>query len=141
MCLGRSRAQMAVSSRHQRNNEHKNQLTEEILNIYSHNQRGLTKPDHMEELMHFLNSNKAYAACLQETWKLGDNIEEHEGNIIINHGPPTKLCRRGSLGVSIVISRQARDAWERAGAQPLYFGMRIIATRLHVEDKRGKISK
>jgi hypothetical protein len=95
----------------------------------------------MEEEMGFLLSNKAYVACWQETWKIGDTIENHNGNIIINHGPPTKLCRRGSLGVSIVISREAKPAWERAGAQKLYFGLRILATCLHVEQPGGKIAK
>ena len=91
--------------------------------------------------MQFLETNNAFAACLQETWKLGNTIEQHNSNIIINHGPDKKLCHRGSLGVVIVITRHSKQAWEQAGSQQLYFGNRIIATRFHMDGANGKTIK
>jgi hypothetical protein len=115
-------------------------LSESFVKIIQHNVRGPQKDEYMEEFIAWFEQLKGYAACLQETWKLGDTTEEHEdsGCVILNHGPPAKLCRRGSLGVAIVIARRARRAWEKAGSQALYFGLRIIATRLHLEDGKGR---
>ncbi len=45
------------------------------------------------------------------------------------------------MGVAIVLSRQARKAWEIAGSGVLYFGLRIIAIRLHIIDPKGKVVK
>ena len=41
------------------------------VNIFSKNERGLTRDSHMEETILWLDSHKGYAAGLQETWKLG----------------------------------------------------------------------
>ena len=95
----------------------------------------------MEEVIGWLRSVNGYAACLQESWKLGDTVEKHKEFLILNHGPTTKLCRRGSLGVSIVLSWKARREWEAAGSQVLYFGIRIIVIRLHCKDAKGKVVK
>ena len=141
MCMPK-RARPAASDRRSRSGiRSKKQLTEQIKNIFSHNLRGLTKPEHTEEFMQFLETNNALAACLQETWKLGNTIEQHNSNIIINHGPDKKLCRRGSLGVAIVITRHSKQAWEQADSQQLYFGNRIIATRFHMVGANGKTIK
>jgi exonuclease III len=80
----------------------------------------------------------AWAVGLQETWRTGDAIEEHRGYTILTHGPKQKLCRRGSLGVAIALGRDARQAWEKAGSQVLFYGPRIIATRLELQDTYGK---
>jgi hypothetical protein len=45
-----------------------------------------------------------------------------------------KTCRRGAQGAAIVLSPEARNAWEEAGSQQLCFGTRIIAKRLKVYD-------
>jgi exonuclease III len=85
-----------------------------------------------------MERNGAWAVGLQETWRTGDTIEEHRDYTILNHGPHQKLCNRGSLGVAIALSRDARQAWEKAGSQVLYYGLRIIATRLEMQDTHGK---
>lgn len=80
---------------------------------------------------------RGYAACLQETWRLGKTVEQHDGCVLLNTGPAQKLCKRGSLGVGILLSKLAVQAWEAAGSQVLRFGLRVLATRLHVSDPRG----
>jgi hypothetical protein len=92
----------------------------------------------MEELVAWLERTGVFAGGLQETWKTGKTQEEHRGYVILNHGPVKKLCNRGSLGVAIVLSPEARKGWEEAGARIDYFGPRIIATRLNVLDANGK---
>jgi hypothetical protein len=44
-----------------------------------------SQDEHTEEFNLWFNKLKAFAACLQETWKLGNTTEEHNGMIIINH--------------------------------------------------------
>ena len=71
----------------------------------------------MEEMLAWIRTLKGvYAACLQETWKLGDTVEENTGCVLLNHGPEVKLCKRGSLGVAILLSPSAQKAWEKAGS-------------------------
>jgi hypothetical protein len=73
-----------------------------------------------------------WAACLQETWPIGDSTLENGGLTFIHHGLSEKPCKRGALGVAIVLSLEARKAWERAGSKIIYFGPRIRATRLRL---------
>ena len=116
-------------------------LRESHVRILSNNQRGMSKDAQIEQVLAWFDNVNAYAAGLQETWKLGDETEVNNGRIILNHGPKNKLCNRGSLGVSIVLSLPAVLAWERAASQRMTFGPRIIATRLHIEDRRGQLLK
>ena len=108
------------------------QLRKSCILLLSHNCRGLTKDEQVEEFDSWLKSRGAYAVCLQETWKVGNTSEEHNGDLILNPGPPEKLCNRGSFGVAIALGPRARKAWDRAGSIVLYFGLRIMATRLHL---------
>ena len=62
-------AQMGSSDQHLRSNTRdKNKLSELMLNIISHNVRGLVKDQHIEECLAFATKSKAWATCLQETW-------------------------------------------------------------------------
>ena len=59
--------------------------------------------------------------------------------VILNHGPPAKLCKRGSLGVAIELSPPpAVQAWDRAGNVRLHFGLRIIDVCLLIDDRVGE---
>jgi hypothetical protein len=71
-----------------------------------------------------------WAATLQETWRIGDNTWENGGLTFIHDGLSEKPCKRGALGVAIALSSEAPNAWERAGLKIMYFGQRILATRL-----------
>ena len=95
----------------------------------------------MEELVHGLKESRVFAASLQETWIVGDKVLEHDRYTIINHGPPAKLCSRGSLGVAIALDPSAKKAWESAGCTVLYFGIRIIVVRLKVTSFKAKRKK
>ena len=130
---------MVSNVQHQRiKKKGKKKFNEATLMILSHNTRGLARAEHIEECINWTEERKAWATCLQETWILKNTIYEHNNSTIINHGPPEKLCRRGSLGVAIVLNQDARKAWEAAGSQRLYFGIRILAIRLKInsDDKR-----
>ena len=98
----------------------KKQLRESFvrtIRLISHNVRGLQKDEYVEEMLAWIRTLKGvYAACLQETWKLGDTVEENTGCVLLNHGPEVKLCKRGSLGVAILLSPSAQKAWEKAGS-------------------------
>ena len=114
------------------------QLRESSILILGQNTRGLTKDEHVEEFYLWFKKLKAWAATIQESWRLKDTIEEHDEMILINHGPPEKLCKRGSLGVAIALGKAARKAWEQAGSVILHFGLRILAIRLLALDPKGK---
>jgi hypothetical protein len=120
----------------------KKQLRESFvrtIRLISHNVRGLQKDEYVEEMLAWIRTLKdVYAACLQETWKLGDTVEENTGFVLLNHGPEVKLCKRGSLGVAILLSPSAQKAWEKAGSQVLHYGRRIIATRLSLTDNEER---
>jgi len=49
-----------------------------------------------------------------------------------------KPCARGAQGVAIVLGPEAKIAWEQAGCQRLYFGTRIVATRLKLVDATNR---
>jgi hypothetical protein len=57
---------------------------------------------------------------------------------LIHNGLASKVCRRGSLGVAIVLSPLAKRAWEKGGSKVHFFGDRIIAAWLRLEDMVGK---
>ena len=118
-----------------------NKPSESFVRIFSHNVRGLQKDEYVEEVVGWLRHVQGYVACLQESWRLCDTIEQHKEFLILNHGPLAKLCRRGSLGVTIVLGWKARRDWETAGSQVLHFGLRIMAVRLHSKDGKGKVVK
>jgi exonuclease III len=126
------------SKPHNRNTVEKQTLSELTINIFSQNVRGLQRDEYVEESTRWMAQNNAFVTCMQETWKLGDTLEETNSMLIMNHGPKEKLCKRGSLGVAIALSPDARKAWERAGSQRLYFGLRIIATRLRIIDNASR---
>jgi len=61
-------------------------------------------------------------------------VQENEGHAFLEHGSAEKECRRGSQGVAIALSLDARRAWERAGSQRPTSGPRILTTRLVAVD-------
>ena len=65
-------------------------------------------------------------------------MHRNEGFTFLEHGLAEKVCHRGSQGVAIVLSPDARKAWERAGSLRMTFGERILATRLIVLDSQKR---
>ena len=67
-----------------------------------------------------------------------DSEETDDGWTMLWHGLPEKVCRRGSQGVGIFISPEAKAGWDEAGGEKLTFGNRILATRIHVKDRKRR---
>ena len=109
------------------------------MTITSQNVQGF-KLEKEQDLLNNVINNNVFAAALQETWRLGDTElrDPEKGCIIINHAPSERICRRGALGVAIVLSPAAVKAWEKGGNKILYFGPRIVAVRLVLEDALRK---
>ena len=83
------------------------------------NVRGLTTLK-LEKLIQFMKSQRLLITCLMETWRVtkqGLEIEEIDGFLIIHHGEPEKSCNRGRNGVAIILSPEARAAWELGGSK------------------------
>ena len=78
----------------------------------------------LEEVLVTLKENGA-----QETWRL--NVEELKhidtGCSSINHGLKDRSCRRGSLGVMIILSPLVVKAYVRGGSKKKTFGDRTIS--------------
>ena len=81
----------------------------------------------------------AFAACLQETWRLGrEELADADGSVFLGSGLAAKTCRRGAEGVGLWLSRGAVAAWEAAGRAFLFASPRLLAIRLLVHDARGR---
>ena len=101
----------------------------DTVKIYSQNSRGL-RAAALEEVLATMKKEGVFVWLLQETWRL--NTEEHhheDGYVTINHGPKEKLCRRGSLGVMIVLSPAAVEAYVRGGNRRMTYGLRVYGIK------------
>ncbi len=103
----------------------------DTVTIYSQNSRGL-RDDKLEEVLATLKEKNIFAWCVQESWRIKiEQLDHHDtGCLSINHGPDEKLCRRGSLGVMIILSPLAKAAYERGGCKKKVYGLRIISVLL-----------
>ena len=77
------------------------------IDIMSQTLRGF-KEDKAEEIILRMVERNVLAVCLQETWRIGDSTWENGGLTFIHHGLSEKPCKRGALGVAIVLSSEAR---------------------------------
>ena len=111
-----------------------------IISIVSQNVRGLKSDERLEELFTSINTRNIFAACLQETWRSGNETIEYGPCRLVHGGlDPEDQCRRGSQGVAIVLSARGADAWRAFGYvihQDL--GARIIGIRLLVQDMQKR---
>ena len=113
----------------------------DTVKIYSQNSRGL-RAAALEEVLATMKKEEVFVWALQETWRL--NTEEHhheDGYVTINHGPKEKLCRRGSLGVMLVLSPAAVEAYVRGGNKRRAYGLRVLAVDLVLLDEKDKVVK
>ena len=108
----------------------------------SQNVRGLNH-DKEEELIDFMCTNNIFACGIQETWRLGSNITENNGFVVVQHGCEQKRRRKGrtSGGVAIILSPVAKKAWSAAGSQFFHFGDRILAVRLSLSDAKMRMNE
>ena len=112
-------------------------LRKTFVNIISQNVRGFSD-EKEEEIIDCMGKHKIWAACLQETWRTTKASWENNGYTFLHNGLDVKPCARGAQGVAIVLGPDARIAWEKAGSQQLYFGTRIVATRLKLIDATNR---
>jgi len=114
----------------------------DTVTIYSQNSRGL-RDDKLEEVLATMKEKNIFAWCVQESWRIKmEQLDHHDtGCLSINHGPDEKLCRRGSLGVMIILSPLAKAAYERGGCKKKVYGLRIVSVLLVMEDEKGKTIK
>ena len=112
----------------------------DTVKFYSQNSRGL-RADKLEEVLATMKKEDVFVWMLQETWRL--KTEEHDnddGYVTINHGPDEKLCRRGSLGVMVVLSPEAVKAYERGGSMRQTYGLRVLSVKLVLlDDKKREV--
>ena len=120
-----------------------------VKRIVSHNVRGMRDEyaDKQEALVEWAKTKHVFVACLQEVWRTGTavhkNVEVHgmpTGWALITHGLQTAVCARGSQGVGILLSPEAKVAWEKAGSDTFTFGNRILAVRLLMRDEKGRVA-
>ena len=86
------------------------------ISLISQNARGVKAEEWMEELTSSMNRRGIFAACVQETWRSGnDVIDLNRCKLILAGLKKEEQSRRGSQGVGIVLSSLAVDAWRAAG--------------------------
>ena len=122
-------------------------LSDPVKRIVSQNIRGLRGEyaDKQEALVEWAKRKHVMVACLQEVWRTGtvtqNNIHADglpTGWALITHGLQTAVCARGSQGVGILLSPEAKVMWEKAGCDIFTFGARILAVRLLMRDEKGR---
>ena len=104
------------------------------------NCRGLKTDARLTELVDIIGCRRAFAVCLQETWRAGNEEPLEEDGFTFVGAAPAEQTGRGSRGVAIVLSRSAAAAWREAGTHVWRISSRVIAVRLLVRDpvKRSK---
>jgi len=84
-----------------------------------------------------MKEQRLLVTCLMETWRVtpqGWESEEMDGFLIIHHGETAKLCNRGRNVVAIILSPEARAAWELGGSWVRHSSNgRVITVRLSIE--------
>ena len=106
-----------------------------LINLQTHNLRGLNESS-LQCLLQCMQTYDIFAYFVQEHWRCGHGAERVRDSVFLYNGLQQPVCPRGSQGVGIFLSPEAVQAWERAGAQNLAYGERLIATRVHLTDSR-----
>ena len=79
--------------------------------------------------------------AIMETWRVTKQemeIEEIDGFLIIHHGETAKSCNRGRNGVTIILSPEARAAWELGGSKEWHGSTgRALTVRIPLEGRKS----
>ena len=119
----------------------KSKKSQHSATIISQNVRGLKSAEKIDILFGVMEERKVFAACLQETWRSGVEVLQHDKYRLITAGldPEEVQCRRGSQGVAIALSPLAVSYWEAGGSEVhTDLGARVIGLRLSMTDKKNK---
>ncbi|XP_066932661.1 craniofacial development protein 2-like [Clytia hemisphaerica] len=110
-------------------------LKRNIVQILSQNALGLKSDDRINEITLMLHKRNIFICCIQETWRTGpENLDGNYGYKLLLSGKEIQTNNRGSLGVGIILSPNAHNAWKAAGCEIHRFSARIIAVRLTMVD-------
>ena len=106
--------------------------------FFTQNCRGVKTDDRLTMLFDGVERRGAFAAFLQETWRVGEEALEQQGCCFLGLGPD-KQEGRGSLGLGIVLGRLAYQAWRHSGAvvHRDLGSNRVMAVRLEVQEQRS----
>ena len=119
----------------------KRKKSDNSVTIISQNVRGLKSAEKVDELFNIMSARDVFAACLQETWRSGKEMLQHDKYRLIMAGLNAKEMkgRRGSQGVAIALSPKAELAWAAGGSETHDdLGARALAVRLAMKDEKGK---
>jgi exonuclease III len=104
--------------------------------LTGHNVRGLT-PLKLEKAVRFMKERRLLVSVQMETWietPQGWTSKEIDGFLVIYHGETAKSCNRGRNGVAIILSPEARAAWELGGSWIRHSSNgRVLTVRLTIE--------
>ena len=80
--------------------------------ILSQNVRGMKNDTRIEILLNVMKERNAIAVCLQETWRNGIELLEHDSFKILSVGldKNTQQGNRGSQGVAIALNSDGEAA-------------------------------
>ena len=106
------------------------------LTIFSQNCLGLKTEARRTELLDVLEQRRAFAVCLQETWRPGSEDVIVGSWRCLGIGPELQQGR-GTKGVAIYLSRTASRAYDAADCQCYHEGLRNIAVRLMANTAGG----
>ena len=91
----------------------------------------------LEKVLQFMKEHRLLVTCLMETWQVtpqGWHSEDVDGFLVIHHGETAKSCNSGRSGVEIILSPEARAAWEIGGSWVRHSSNgRVLTARLPVE--------
>jgi hypothetical protein len=91
--------------------------------IYSQNIQGGKDPLKLEYITETMKERGIDIYLLQETWLEGNFTRDiGEGCLLIHHGLEEATCNRGTGGVGIILSKRAKEAWNKAGNPPPTYG-------------------
>ena len=113
------------------------------IQILSQNVRGLKTVTRTDLLFNVMKERNAIAACLQETWRSGFELLEHDSYKLISSGldKNVQLGKRGSQGVAILLNHDGVNAWKAAGHENTLISVHVsLLFASFLKIMRGEIS-
>jgi exonuclease III len=111
-----------------------------VARLSGQNVRGLTTLK-LEKLIQFMKRQRLLITAIMETWRVTKQemeIEEIDGFLIIHHGETAKSCNRGRNSVAIILSPEARAAWELGGSKVWHGSTgRVLTVRIPLEGRKS----
>ena len=94
----------------------------------------------IKSLINQMKENKWNAACLQETWRLGDNEYKIGEHLVVTHGHKNKSNKKGRVkgGVCIILNPELAEAYKNSDQPKITteakgkFGGRFLGIPLHL---------